>query len=393
MSKPNPFFTSIRNKPKMRRNPVFQREVLAAAILHVRSGQATSRTSLSKKLGISPSTTGLYADQLIADGYLSESGLNQGAMGRPRRMLTTEAEAGWFAGIEFNASRMQAAGVDFSGLKSAAVSRTLPQGVTAEKVLAAIIDCVAQLNQSMKGPLLTLGLGVPGLVDPQAGVGLHYAFINDWNNIPVAERIERRLGVPVIMQNNLRAIALAERWFGQGHDLSDYAIVGPRSGFGMALVKNGKLVDGAHHMAGEMGRWPWPLGAEGRGNRQLQHELSATAAWRRLAHAHPAAPLPEDMRAAFAAYAVSESGEWQSLCRDYAVVLGCAQFLIDTELFILHGPLTALGDRFCQRVQNLAHERFPALSGNPLKLLPSNLGDDAGALGAASLAMESWMPA
>ena len=78
----------------MRRNLVFHREVLGAAILHVRSGQAVSRTTLAKKLGISPSTTGLYVDQLIADGYLSESGLNQGAMGRPQRILQTQAAAG-----------------------------------------------------------------------------------------------------------------------------------------------------------------------------------------------------------------------------------------------------------------------------------------------------------
>lgn len=377
----------------MRRNLVFHREVLGAAILHVRSGQAVSRTTLAKKLVISPSTTGLYVDQLIADGYLTESGLNQGAMGRPQRILQTQAAAGWFAGIEFNAFRMQAAGVDFSGKKVAAVSRTLPVGVTAHQVQQAMIDCVLSLQLSMGRALLSLGVGVPGLVDPKTGMGLHYAFIQDWNNIPIVRHIESQLGVPVIVQNNLRAIALAERWFGLGHDLNDFAIIGPRSGFGMALVKDGRLVDGAHHAAGEMGRWPWPLGSESRGNRQLQHEMSAPAVWRRLTHAHPDAALPADLRGALSAYETSESQDWQSVCRDFANVLGCVQFLIDSELFILHGPLTVLGERFCQRIVSLAHQRFPALAGNPLRLVPSGLGDDAGALGAASLAMESWHPA
>lgn len=377
----------------MRRNLVVHREVLGAAILHVRSGQAVSRTSLSKRLGISPSTTGLYVDKLIADGYLNESGLTQGAMGRPRRILKTEPAAGWFAGIEFNASRMQATGVNFSGQRTSGSSRVLPPGVTAEQVLQAMVESVASLRRSMDGPLHSLGIGVPGLVDPQAGLGLHYAFIADWNDIPVVNHLQSLLNVPVIIQNNLRAIALAERWFGFGHDLNDYAILGPRSGFGLALVKDGRLVDGAHHAAGEMGRWPWPLGSESRGNRQLQHEMSATAVWRRLTHAHPEAAVPADLRTALSAHEASESTEWQSVCRDFANVLGCVQFLIDTQLFILHGPLTALGDRFCQRIVTLAHERFPALTGNPLNLVPSELGDDAGALGAVSLAMESWHPA
>ena len=99
----------------MRKNPIVQRETLGAAVLQVRSGRATSRTTLAKALGISPSTTGLYVDHLIAEKYLNESGLNQGPMGRPRRILSTQAEAGWFAGLEFNAQRIQAVGVDFSG--------------------------------------------------------------------------------------------------------------------------------------------------------------------------------------------------------------------------------------------------------------------------------------
>ncbi|MEZ5387080.1 MAG: ROK family protein [Prosthecobacter sp.] len=348
---------------------------------------------MSKKLSVSPSTTGLYVDQLIADGYLTESGVTQGAMGRPRRILKTEPNAGLFAGIEFNASRMQATGVDFSGQKISGVSRALPPGITADEVLQTIIESVASLRRSTNVPLRALGIGVPGLVDPDKGTGLHYAFIPDWNDVPVVKRIQSALGVSVIIQNNLRAIALAERWFGLGHDLSDYVILGPRSGFGLALVKDGRLVNGAHHVAGEMGRWPWPLGSESRGNRQLQHEMSATAVWRRLTHSHPDAPIPSDLRSALAAHEASESDEWLSVCRDFANVLGCVQFLIDTQLFILHGPLTALGERFCERIVTLAHERFPALEGNPLRLLPSGLGDDAGALGAVSLAMESWQPA
>jgi predicted NBD/HSP70 family sugar kinase len=251
----------------MRKNPVFQRETLGAAVLQVRSGRATSRTILAKSLGISPSTVGLYVDQLIAEKYLNESGLNQGPMGRPRRLLTTRAEAGWFAGVEFNAQRIQAVGVDFSGGVFASVAQLLPAEVTAEQVIQAILACVAKLAGPARGPLLGVGLGVPGLVDAQAGVGVHYAFIPDWNEVPVVKKIGPKLGVPVILQNNLRAIALAERWFGAGHALNDYVILGPRSGFGIAMVQEGRLVEGAHHAAGEVGRWPWPL-ADGTGGRR-----------------------------------------------------------------------------------------------------------------------------
>jgi predicted NBD/HSP70 family sugar kinase len=377
----------------MRKNPVFQHETLGTAVLQVRSGRATSRTTLARALGISPSTVGMYVDQLIAEGFLNESGLNQGPMGRPRRVLTTCAGAGWFAGVEFNAQRVQAVGVDFSGQAKTAFEQLLPDEVTAAMVIDAILASVSALAKSMEGPLLSVGLGVPGLVDTGAGVGLHYAFIPDWNHVPVASQIGAKLNVPVILQNNLRAIALAERWFGLGHDLSDYVILGPRSGFGVAMVMGGRLIEGVHHAAGEVGLWPWPLSDGADRGQELHHALSAPATWRRLAGAELRAKLPEDLRAALAECAALEGETWDAVCADFARVIGCLQLITDTEVFILHGPLTALGKRFCEAIIASARKIMPALATVPFKVTPSTLGDDAGALGAASLAMEAWTPA
>jgi predicted NBD/HSP70 family sugar kinase len=378
----------------MRKNPIFQRETLGSALLQVRSGRATSRTTLAKALGISPTTTGVYVDQLIADNYLNESGLNQGPMGRPRRTLTTRAEAGWFAGVEFNAHRIQAVGVDFSGGLKKTVELILPVEVMADQVMKSILACVTKLAETMQGPLLSVGLGVPGLVDAQAGVGLYYAFIPDWQQVPVVEKIGSKLNVPVILQNNLRAIALAERWFGLGHELNDYVILGPRSGFGIAMVQEGRVIEGARHAAGEVGRWPWPLvGGAGDNIQELHHALSAPATWRRLAGMGPQAKLPDDLRAGLAAVADSTGPEWDAVCTDFARVIGCLQMIIDTGVFILHGPLTMLGERFCHSIVEAACVLMPALRGTGLQVVPSTLGDDAGALGAASLAMEAWSPA
>lgn len=377
----------------MRKNPIVQRETLGAAVLQIRSGRATSRTTLAKVLGISPSTTGLYVDHLIAEKYLSESGLNQGPMGRPRRILSTQAEAGWFAGVEFNAQRIQAVGVDFSGGLKATVEMPLPADVMADHVIKSILNCVSKLATTMQGPLLSVGLGVPGLVDAQAGVGLYYAFIPDWNQVPLVEKIGSRLKVPVILQNNLRAIALAERWFGMGHELNDYVILGPRSGFGVAMVQGGKLIEGAHHAAGELGRWLWPLMDPAGGGKELHHALSAPATWRRLAGVGDRTALPGDLRSGLAALAELSGPEWDAVCTDYARVIGLLHMVVDTGVFILHGPLTVLGERFCTAITDSACALMPVLRDSGLKVVPSALGDDAGALGAASLAMEAWAPA
>ncbi len=92
------------------------------------------------------------------------------------------------------------------------------------------------------------------------------------------------------------------------------------------------------------------------------------------------------------ALAETDGPQWEAVCEDYARVVGCVQLLTDTELFILHGPLTELGVRFCESVTTAVGGLFPSLAATPPKLVPSCLGEEAGALGAASLAMESWSP-
>jgi predicted ArsR family transcriptional regulator len=85
-----------------------QQQLQARMILEVRSGRATSRRTLAGALKLSPTTAGQYVDDLIAAGLMMETGLEQGPLGRPKRMLSLKGEKGWFVGIEFNAERVQA---------------------------------------------------------------------------------------------------------------------------------------------------------------------------------------------------------------------------------------------------------------------------------------------
>lgn len=373
----------MRNAEELRQN-------IAQALLHVRSGRATSRRILAEIMRISPTTAGDYVDQLITSGFLQESGLEQGRMGRPKRNLGTVAKAGWFAGIEFNAERIQAVRLDFSGTPTHALSRPLPQEADAISVMAEIKAILTSLRQGAHGPLCQIGVGTPGIVDPVAGTGVHYTFLPGWQGIPLKADLERHFKVPVIVENNLRVIALAERWFGGGGgELEDYVILGPRSGFGIAIVKNGRLISGAHHASGEIGRWVWPLTGAGR---EMHDALSSPAVWRRLAGVSNRARLPTDLHTALKGLADTRGEAWDALVDDYARVIGLLHLLLDSPAYYLHGPLTALGERFGREIATRSTKLMPALASMPPRILISTLGDDAGALGAASHAMEAWVP-
>ena len=330
------------------RSEAEQRRSLAQAILHIRSQRATSRRTLADVMTLSPTTVGFYVDQLISRGYLHETGFEQAGMGRPKRSLGTKAEAGWFAGVEFNAERVQAVCVDFSGQLAASQLRPLPEGAKTATIMKEVKGAVTALRRDASSPLLGIGIGAPGVVDPALGLGLDYAFVPDWQKVPVAGTLRKSFGVEVALENNLRTIAIAERWFGGGRDLDDYVIVGPRSGFGIAIVHGGNLFGGTHHAAGEIGRWPWPLGTKGR---ELHDELSSVAVWRRLTGASPRSRLPSNFHDALSKFAGSGGLHCANLVvRDYAHVLGCLHLLLDSSAYLLHGPLTALGAPICDEI-------------------------------------------
>lgn len=368
------------------RNPEDQRHLIAQAVLHVRSQRATSRRELADLMRVSPTTAGQYVDQLIEGGHLNENGLKRAPMGRPKRALATNPAAGWFAGIEFNAERIQGVHVDFSGAKVDSRIISLPGAVTPKAVITKVSKLISALAKKDAGPLLGIGVGVPGIVDPVAGIARDYAFIEGWKDVPLARQLQDKHNVTVTLDNNLRVIALAERWFGDAGELADYVILGPRSGFGVAIVIGGKVVTGSEYAAGEIGRWPWE------GETELHNVLSSPAVWRRLTGKTIRASLPSDLHSALATFADQRDDARAAIIADYSRVIGSLQLLLDTHSYFLHGPLTALGDAFCTDIVTGIQKLVPSLHNKPLRLLRSRLGDDVGALGAASLAMEVWEP-
>ena len=339
---------------------------------------------------MSPTTAGSYVDELVRAGLLLESGLEKGPMGRPKKTLSTNPDVGWFAGIEFNAERIQGVAIDFSGEQQHAVSTHLPPKADAAVVMAEIVTMVSRLMTELSSPLLAIGVGAPGVIDPVKGVGVQYTFLSRWQQVPVSTMLRDRFMVPVILEHNMRAIAQAERWFGGGRELENYVILGPRSGFGIAMVEKGQLVKGKHFAAGEIGRWAWPLGTSG--HHEMQDALSATAVWRRLSGTALHEPHPTDLHKALRTHATEISRAYNSVVEDYAQVLSLLHLLLDSGTYFLHGPLTALGERFCHQVADCSARNNPALRDSPPKIIPSALGDEAGALGAATHAMEAWLP-
>ncbi|MBL9181818.1 MAG: ROK family transcriptional regulator [Verrucomicrobiaceae bacterium] len=365
-----------------------QQDLQARIVREVRSGRGTSRGVLADLLEIAPSTTGIHVDELARRGFLIESGLERGGTGRPKKLLKLVSDAGWFAGVEFTGGRMQAARLDFAGQVEKSIQEPLPTKITAAQMIDRIEAILREVQAGASGPCFGIGVGAPGLVDAAEGMVVYSQFQPDWQQVPLARELQRRLATRVTVENNLHVITMAERWFGEGRDEDDFVVVRARLGFGIGIVKGGKLLPGANHATGEVGMLPWPL----EGGRQQVHEaFSARNVWQKLS-GKGVAEQPEDLRAALTALADTRGEAWEAVVTDYARLLGITQLILDARRYFLHGSLSALGSRFCDDVMKRSLELVPALSHSPIKLAPTTLGKDAGALGAASLAMEAWNP-
>jgi predicted NBD/HSP70 family sugar kinase len=366
-----------------------QQDMQARIVREVRSGRAKARAGLAHLLEIAPSTMGIHVDELVRSGYLIESGLERGSAGRPKRLLKLVSQAGWFVGVEFTGGRIQAARLDFAGKLERNLQESLPSEISAAQMIDKIEAVVRELHNGATGPCFGIGIGSPGLVNPAEGVVVYSQFQPDWKRVPLSQELQKRFGIRVLVENNLHVITLAEKWFGEGRDEDDFVVVRARMGFGLGIVKAGRLLPGAHHAAGEVGMLPWPL--EG-GRRQVHEAFSARSVWQKLSGNHDSSP-PEDLRAALTSLADSRGEVWDAVVTDYARLLGVIQLIVDARRYFLHGTLAALGTRFCDDIMRRSLELMPELKHSPIRLGPTSLGRDAGALGAASLAMEAWNPA
>ncbi|HEY1785852.1 MAG TPA: ROK family protein [Pirellulales bacterium] len=353
----------------------------------VRARGGISRVELARKLRLVPSTAGIYVDRLLGEGYLSETAAPARGLGRPPVALHLNPRAGRFVGVDFDARQIWATAVDFAQQPLEEARRTIPARATVERVLEIIAEAIMQVAGSRQRDLLGIGLGVPGPVDPARGVSLRYSFLEDWHDVPIGPLLAERLLVPVSIENNLRSIALAELWNGQGRGLRNFICLGVRSGIGSGMIVDGQLLHGANNLAGEIGRWVCPQRTFGRvrSARQTIEDVASLSALLKALRLPAVTDLVEAIegreRAAVALV--------RRAARVHAWVIHQLWTLLDPERVIVAGPLVE------QDVYLDALRRATADFGLPdliAGLSPSTLGPFAGARGAAALAFQHWKP-
>ncbi len=221
----------------------------------LRVGSPLSRADLAAATGLNKTTVSNLVDELIANGFVREIGRDASGGGRPGVLLELNPDGGWIIGGEFGVGHMT---VIVANLRASIAWRreaAFDKGSGQEAVLQQLDGLLRQAKQYAQRTnrrLLGAGVTVPGLVDVSSGV-LVFEPNMGWRDVPLRERLAAKLQMPVFIDNDANAAALAERYFGAAQDVEDFAYVVANIGLGVGLVVGGQIFAGASGYAGEAG--------------------------------------------------------------------------------------------------------------------------------------------
>jgi glucokinase len=314
-------------------------------------------------------------------------------------------DSGLVAGIDLGGTSIAVGIVDTEGRIRGAHKRKTKAATGLEAVLGRIEEAVARACEEAHigaGQLDAVGIGAPSAINIDEGVVINAGNLG-WKNVPLRELLEKRLSRRVVVDNDVNAAAWGEAQVGAARSWKDLLAVWVGTGIGGGLVLNGELWRGSFHTAGEIGQMSlMPRGGAGR--RTLEEHCSRVSmvrAMETLAGFYPDSSI-------VAALARREPGELlgsrqiglayaegDELCRrvvdDAAELLGMAianaVTLLSVKAVVLGGGVTdALGDRYFGLVRDAFEASVFPSTLRKCRFVASELGDDAGIIGAALLA-------
>lgn len=297
--------------------------------------------------------------------------------------------AGRLVGIDLGGTAIKAGAISATGerLDRLEVQAEVSRG--AEALLENLIECARQL-----GVTESLGLGVPGLVDREAGLVTQSPNLAPLAGFPLRDRLAQGLGLDparVRIENDANVAALGEHWLGgaQGENLAFVITLG--TGVGGGLIIDDKLFVGERGLAAEIGHTIVEPGGPlcGCGNHGCLETLaSATATARRASELGLGGDLKQ-----LSAEARQRPGAARDLLlevgRDLGRGLAQVAVLLDLRCFLVGGGFGAACDVLKPGIEEGLLERCYGRTREDLRIRPASLGPDAGWIGAARLVRES----
>lgn len=367
-----------------------------------------SRADLAKETQLNPSTITRITANLIEEGFIQEVGYADSQGGRKPILLNLVADAVHIIGI--NVETTTVIGV-VSNLIGEVLYKTVSpiESTSKDGILATIYQVIEQLLADAKNgqhPIIGIGLAMHGLVDCDNGIAL-YPPAFGWKNLPLGALIEEKFQIPVQLENNARAMALGEWWFGAGKDLTSFIALKVGHGIGSGIFLNGEIFRGIDFVAGEIGHTT--VLVEGPlcdcGNYGCLEALASTKALVKRAQRSlkegidsqilTLAGSPDQVEPEHIFTAAEQQDPLAlQLLKDMGRYLGIALAnltnLLNPTKILLGGDILPGLDYILPTLKETVHSRAMEIPAERLIIQPIELGTNAVSIGAVTLILESF---
>ncbi len=397
----------------MRKEEFTEKEKRNIDILEVlRKYGPISRPEISREIGINVVSVSNYIDAFIKNNLVYEKELDVSEGGRRPALLDLDAKAGYVIGVGLNLMNMVGVTVD---LKGSIVSKTQvvrPQASVQEitESLLEIIREILKRSKDYTSSIKGIGIGIAGLVNkkdgsirwPQRMGGSQYTYASV--ELPLKELIEREFNLPVMIENDATCACFGERWKDLDREYKN--VIYMFSGVGCGIMINGEIYTGTNGYAGEISiynnkerdcaadngcfvkRCDIDLGIMADIKKILAEDKEGAEEFFSLTSTGMG---NIDMRAVFSAFR-SNNKIAVSVMDKAAKILGVKiAYLVNVfnpQAVIIGGGFEEAGEEFLKKTSNTINDWAFKESTENLKIIYSQLRENAVALGAASLLMQ-----
>ena len=350
-----------------------------------------ARADLARLAGVPRATIGVIVQGLVDDGLLEEQEPDRdGKVGKPGRPLWFGPRAALSVAVGFDDHQVRAALVSARGERLAEHDVPLATATATSGQLINAVEKAVSAVLPDSGDVLGVGVVVPGVCDTVAGEVVGSGQLPGAVGAGFTRVLGQRLGLTVLIDNDARAQALGEKWFGDARGLASFASVATGTGLGVGLVLNGTLFRGEDGRTGELGHTQVvPDGKPCRCGLSGCWETIATLPWLRAQAA--AAGLAHARRTTTASLTADGSPAALALLDAYAdnLALGLANLinLMGTRRLVLHGDVVGGGAPMLARLQAATERRVLGYLSDDVTLMLTGLDADAALLGAAGLVL------
>lgn len=229
---------------------------VSAVLKVIKDNGSLSRAEIAKLTGLTPASVTNITKILIEDKFLIESKIGESSGGRPPIILELNPNARYVIGIGIGVGVIDVVITNLSAQiitkKSIIIDNERYNYDLVFKKLINLINEVLESSELDKEKILGVGVALHGIVNSRTGESIHSLYYG-WKNKNIKEDLEEELELTVYVDNDVRAMALGESWFGVTKDIANFVTLNISNGIGAGIIINNTPYYGVDFSAGEIG--------------------------------------------------------------------------------------------------------------------------------------------